>query len=299
MTKINARTKGANGEREVADILQRVVNEVAIQCGYVAPRIRRNTEQSQIGGEDLVGLPWYSIEVKRVERVDLPKWWAQTVAQAGRKAAGSSSWDALVRGGWKQVAAGGQGTGSGPSREAGAAPGQGEAGRAVLGPADGLGQAGLGQAGFGQAGTDGMAMPAGVQEVRKVLEGGKGLSLPVWATGGLVGGSTVDQDPREALRPLEGPQRDFMIGRNAVSSPVETSKSLVGIGHAQGKETGSKAAPVAREPVLIWRQNKQPWFVRCMLGIDLRQKRARIVADVSLDDWLEILRDGLAARLRG
>ena len=293
MAKINARTKGANGEREVADILQRVVNEVAIQCGYVAPRIRRNTEQSQIGGEDLVGLPWYSIEVKRVERVDLPKWWAQTVAQAGRKAAGSSSWDALVRGGWKQVAAGGQGVGSGPSREAGAAPGQGEAGRAVLGPADGFGAVGL-----GQAGTDELAMPEGVQEVRKALEGGKGLSLPAWA-GGPVGGPTVDQDPREVLRPLEGVQRDFMIDRNAVSSPVEMGGSLVDVGHTQGKETGSKAIAVAREPVLIWRQSRQPWRVRCVLGIDLCQKHARIVADVSLDDWLEILRDGLRSRLIG
>ena len=295
MAKINARTKGANGEREVADILQRVVNEVAIQCGYVAPRIRRNTEQSQIGGEDLVGLPWYSIEVKRVERVDLPKWWAQTVAQAGRKAAGSSSWDALVRGGWKQVAAGGQGTGSGPSREAGAAPGQGEAGRAVLGPSDGLGAVGL-----GRSGTEGRLMAEGVQEGSRTA---LGLSLPVWAGrpvgGSTVGGSTVDRDPREVLRPLEGPQRDFMIDRNAVSSPVETSKSLVGVRHGQGKETGSKVAPVAREPVLIWRQSRQPWHVRCVLDIDLRQKHARIVVDVLLDDWLEILRDGLRSRLIG
>jgi hypothetical protein len=299
MAKINARTKGANGEREVADILQRVVNEVAIQCGYVAPRIRRNTEQSQIGGEDLVGLPWYSIEVKRVERVDLPKWWAQTVAQAGRKAAGSSSWDALVRGGWKQVAAGGQGVGSGPSREAGAAPGQGEAGRAVLGPADGFGAVGLGQAGFGQAGTEGRTMPAGVQEVQGGPREGNGLSLPVWATGGPVEGPTVDRGPREVLRPLEGPQRDFMFDGNADSSPLKTRESLVGVGHGQGKEIASKAIAVAREPVLIWRQSRQPWNVRCVLDIDLRQKHIRMVADVSLDDWLEILRDGLAARLRG
>jgi hypothetical protein len=98
---------------------------------------------------------------------------------------------------------------------------------------------------------------------------------------------------------LEGPQRDFMFGRKAVSSPIETSTSLVSVGHSQGKETGFKGIAVAREPVLIWRQNKQPWHVRCVLGIDLRQKHIRMVADVSLDDWLEILRDGLAARLIG
>jgi hypothetical protein len=138
-----------------------------------------------------------------------------------------------------------------------------------------------------------------VQEVQGGPREGNGLSLPVWATGGPVEGPTVDRGPREVLRPLDSVQRDFMIDRNAVSSPIETSKSLVGVGHTQGKETGSKAIAVAREPVLIWRQSRQPWHVRCVLGIDLRQKHARIVVDVSLDDWLEILRDGLAARLRG
>ena len=73
MAKINSRQKGAAGEREVAKILQQVVNGVALQCGYVSPTIRRNTEQSQIGGEDLTGLPWYSFEIKRCERVELDK----------------------------------------------------------------------------------------------------------------------------------------------------------------------------------------------------------------------------------
>lgn len=124
MAKINSRQKGANGEREVAKILQQVVNEVALQCGYVSPTIRRNTEQSQIGGEDLTGLPWYSFEIKRCERVELNKWWQQTVTQAARKAAGSSSWDALAKGGWRRLAdAGGGSAGVGqgehaPAREA-------------------------------------------------------------------------------------------------------------------------------------------------------------------------------------
>jgi hypothetical protein len=124
MAKINSRQKGAAGEREVAKILQQVVNEVALQCGYVSPTIRRNTEQSQIGGEDLTGLPWYSFEIKRCERVELDKWWQQTVTQAARKAAGSSSWDALAKGGWRRLAdAGGGSAGVGqgehaPAREA-------------------------------------------------------------------------------------------------------------------------------------------------------------------------------------
>ena len=135
MAKINSRQKGAAGEREVAKILQQVVNEVALQCGYVSPTIRRNTEQSQIGGEDLTGLPWYSFEIKRCERVELDKWWQQTVTQAARKAAGSSSWDALAKGGWRRLAdAGGGSAGVGqgehaPAREA--APGSSREGQAA------------------------------------------------------------------------------------------------------------------------------------------------------------------------
>lgn len=110
MAKINSRQKGANGEREFAAVLQKVVNEVALLCGYVPPTIRRNTEQSQIGGEDLTGLPWYSFEIKRCERVELDKWWQQTCTQAARKAAGSSSWDALAKGGWKRLAGAGGGS---------------------------------------------------------------------------------------------------------------------------------------------------------------------------------------------
>ena len=135
MARINSRQKGAAGEREVAKILQQVVNEVALQCGYVSPTIRRNTEQSQIGGEDLTGLPWYSFEIKRCERVELDKWWQQTVIQAARKAAGSSSWDALAKGGWRRLAdAGGGSAGVGqgehaPAREA--APGSSREGQAA------------------------------------------------------------------------------------------------------------------------------------------------------------------------
>lgn len=181
MTKINARTKGANGEREVADILQRVVNEVAIKCGYVAPRIRRNTEQSQIGGEDLVGLPWYSIEVKRVERVDLPKWWAQTVAQAGRKAAGSSSWDALVRGGWRRLAA----DAAGAAAEAQAGLGPVEAARGALGEAQGQEAARAGSGDVGSARVAGERVDGLCTSVERAHEtgpacAGGGLALPVW-----------------------------------------------------------------------------------------------------------------------
>lgn len=98
-------SKGKRGEREVCDELQPVVDSVATSMGMAAPRIRRNLAQSGDGGEDIVGLPWYAIEVKRCETLALDKWWRQCVTQARRKAAMASAWDDLTRGGWRRVEA--------------------------------------------------------------------------------------------------------------------------------------------------------------------------------------------------
>ena len=98
-------SKGKRGEREVCDELQPVVDSVAKELGMAAPRIRRNLAQSGDGGEDIVGLPWYAIEVKRCETLALDKWWRQCVTQARRKAAMASAWDDLTRGGWRRVEA--------------------------------------------------------------------------------------------------------------------------------------------------------------------------------------------------
>lgn len=46
--------------------------------------IQRNLAQSDRGGHDLIGLPYYAIEVKNVEQFSLPKFWGQTVVQAQR-----------------------------------------------------------------------------------------------------------------------------------------------------------------------------------------------------------------------
>lgn len=119
---INVRDKGANGERELCNILQPVVDSVAKAHGMEAPRLRRNLMQYSEGGEDIVGLPWYSIEVKRVEVLAVDKWWEQCVTQAARKAAGATSWDALARGGWRSLRTGGGSTPSTGARgETGAA----------------------------------------------------------------------------------------------------------------------------------------------------------------------------------
>ena len=98
-------SKGKRGEREVCDELQPVVDSVAKELGMAAPRIRRNLAQSGDGGEDIIGLPWYAIEVKRCETLALDKWWRQCVTQARRKAAMASAWDDLTRGGWRRVEA--------------------------------------------------------------------------------------------------------------------------------------------------------------------------------------------------
>lgn len=278
MAKINSRQKGANGEREVAKILQQVVNEVALSCGYVAPQIRRNTEQAQIGGEDLTGLPWYSFEIKRCERVELDKWWQQTVTQAARKAAGSSSWDALARGGWRRLAdAGGGSAGVGqgehaPAREA--APGSSREGKAA-GPGD------VGSNAVDAVGRGGPALVGG-------------LPIPRWSCGG----------PAVVRRggllpvgvPLFGGGGPSLAG-NPVSSPVAGGSPL-----EAGKVAGGDRSPVlgARVPVLVWRVNKGGWYVRSRLDVlGANDKTRSLVCDLVCEDWLGLFRIDLAHRLRG
>lgn len=75
---INSRTKGASGEREVARIL---ADELGIQ-------MVRNLAQARNGGSDLIGLPGWSVEVKRAKAVTagmVGEWWTQAEAQAIRE----------------------------------------------------------------------------------------------------------------------------------------------------------------------------------------------------------------------
>ena len=294
MARINSRTKGANGEREVAALLQRVVTEVALLCGYVAPEIRRNTEQSQIGGEDLTGLPWWSIEVKRCERVELDKWWEQACVQARRKAPGSSSWDALAKGGWKRLAGAaqageaarlGSGGGSGLAPEVGS-PVASEAARALR--VDG-------KAGSGWTGPIGATVHETVGGVLVGVRGGQGGPL---AAGGPLGGSDRTATAG-GLLPLPcwgGPVRAGGPAR-PVPELVDGREEVGGSPSSSGR---LDAPTGAREPVLIWRQSHQPWRVRFVATVEAGNgKNARMVADVLLDDWLIVLRNTLMDRLRG
>lgn len=66
------RTKGAEGERELARLLRELLGA----------NMTRNLVQTRSGGADLLGLPGWAIEVKRANRPRLLEWWLQTCQQA-------------------------------------------------------------------------------------------------------------------------------------------------------------------------------------------------------------------------
>ena len=283
MTRINARRKGATGELEVAAILQKVVTEVALICGLAAPTIRRNVEQVQVGGEDLIGVPWWSFEVKRVERVDLDKWWEQTCVQARRKAPGASSWDALAKGGWRRLGQAAQ------AREA-ARVGSGEVGSARV--------AGERVDGPEAGSMGGLALPVwGVRrdmvsvqwesvEGRSCLVG-LGAAVEARRAGGPVGGPLIGLDGRKSFQ--AGPSD--RVWPSVSGSPGGVQE--VGRPATKGDDSAPVGElPTAREPVLLWRVNRSPWKVRCFLDVIIASntETRRILCDVCLEDWLPIFR---------
>jgi len=66
---VNGRAKGAAGEREFADWLQRVLR--------LEIKPQRNLEQVRSGGADIVDVPPFLFEVKRCEQLSLRSWWLQ------------------------------------------------------------------------------------------------------------------------------------------------------------------------------------------------------------------------------
>jgi hypothetical protein len=63
-------------------MLQIICDEIWREFWMVAPTLRRNTAQYADGGEDIAGLPWYAVEVKRCETLQLAKWWLQCSTEA-------------------------------------------------------------------------------------------------------------------------------------------------------------------------------------------------------------------------
>lgn len=66
---VNARSKGANGEREAADWLQQNLK--------LEFKPERNLEQVRSGGYDLNGLEPLCFEIKRCEAIAKRAWWVQ------------------------------------------------------------------------------------------------------------------------------------------------------------------------------------------------------------------------------
>ena len=85
MAPINIRQKGANAERDIADDLNYIINDVRSAMGLPAlakPMVQRNQNQSAVGGKDLTGTFGLAIEVKRQEQLSINTWWAQCVKSA-------------------------------------------------------------------------------------------------------------------------------------------------------------------------------------------------------------------------
>jgi hypothetical protein len=89
--KLNPRTKGASGEREVATMLNQIIVQVMTGMAYPPEQIaaaeksiQRNQNQSAVGGCDLTNVMGMAVEVKRQENLQIPAWWRQTVAAAER-----------------------------------------------------------------------------------------------------------------------------------------------------------------------------------------------------------------------
>lgn len=80
---MSAKSKGNTGEYEVRDLLQQSADKVTNRLGLPPLVIERNVDQvrSSLGnekGSDLIGLPWFAIEVKRQENDGaFNGWWEQ------------------------------------------------------------------------------------------------------------------------------------------------------------------------------------------------------------------------------
>jgi hypothetical protein len=77
-----SRNKGAGGEREVIRLLQPIVDRVCAACGCPSfELIRDGRQRYQKKLYDIFGLPWLSMEVKRVENQSgIEGWWRQVLA---------------------------------------------------------------------------------------------------------------------------------------------------------------------------------------------------------------------------
>lgn len=96
---INIRSKGANGEREVATAMNGVVMLAMRELGFseeavmkASTAIQRNQNQSAVGGSDLSNTFGLAIEIKRHENLSINTWWKQCTIAAER----NGEWPVLL-----------------------------------------------------------------------------------------------------------------------------------------------------------------------------------------------------------
>lgn len=82
LQKINARSKGQRGEREIVKSLQEQVDSIHRLYHQEPITLQRNALQAHLGGADLHGLEGFAVEVKFCENETLGSWWAQCLRQA-------------------------------------------------------------------------------------------------------------------------------------------------------------------------------------------------------------------------
>lgn len=88
---INVRQKGQTGEREVANLMNQIIQDVMREMKFPEDQVlaagnavQRNQNQSAVGGNDLSNTFGLSIEVKRQENLSVNTWWKQCVTAANR-----------------------------------------------------------------------------------------------------------------------------------------------------------------------------------------------------------------------
>lgn len=88
---IDVRQKGASGEREVATMLNSIIQEVMVSMAFPPEQVeaatrcvQRNQNQSAVGGCDLTNVFGMAVEIKRQEALSVNTWWKQCVAAAER-----------------------------------------------------------------------------------------------------------------------------------------------------------------------------------------------------------------------
>ena len=79
---VHSRNKGARGEREVMDALNKVIEEIVGENAKFFSFVQRNAQQFASGGSDLINTLDFEIEVKFCETLNLNAWWEQVTTNA-------------------------------------------------------------------------------------------------------------------------------------------------------------------------------------------------------------------------